>query len=181
MEKKATPLKHRQQSKLSTQGTSLFHRTKKVQLLLSILSSIALIIGGLLPFLDNILSYFYPEAMAKPFGGFPATKTAIYIFSVVFATPIILIASKYHPWWWCYISPIVSSLIQITGFIIICFGYTFNFDLTAYACYIIAGIILVPLIRKAYNYSQYIYLVDERETEILESTLKYLENEEDDD
>jgi hypothetical protein len=173
-----TPLEPKNHPKKQlTPETFKFHRTKRVQLLITILSSFVLLVGGLLPFMDNILNYYFPEAMAKPLGAFHTTNTAIYIFSVVFVPPLILIASKFHPHWFFYAFPIISYSIQITGYFLGILGFNYSFDITAYILYIVAGFILIPLIRKAYIYSQYIYLVDERETEILEDTLEYLEKE----
>lgn len=166
------------QEKQLTPKTSLSHRTKKVRLLLTVLSSIVLVLGGLLPFLDNILNYYFPEELKKPFGNYPNVKSAIYFFSVLVCPAIILLASKLHPYWITYIFPMFSYTIMIFGYVCMIMGYHFDFDLIAYILFLGASLFLVIFIRKIYRKVSEMFLAEELEKEIMERTLKYLEKDE---
>lgn len=82
----------------------------------SVVSTVFLISVSLLPYLDIFIGFF-TDLNQIPSGRFANFSTAIWTYSMCVSPPLILLASKFKPYWFSYIIPIYVYTTMFCGFL----------------------------------------------------------------
>lgn len=131
-----------------------------------VIGSTLMIIGGILPFLDNII----PKSINDKFGAgrFADVETLIWSLSVTVSPLILLLASKMKAHWATYIVPIYSFTYQFLTFALFAAGSKLKSS-SAFIYYVIGITLIIFFLYNLISmYIKVIFLKDETRDELVE-------------
>lgn len=111
---------------------------------LSVASTIMMIVVSLLPYLDLLISPFLNTNNIK-MNRFPNLSTAIWSYSMCVSPLLILLFSKFKPYWFAYIVPIYVYTTMICGFLFLDLNIHIKSDWVFRMITLILSIILMTI------------------------------------
>ncbi|MDV2442566.1 hypothetical protein CMV00_01970 [Elizabethkingia anophelis] len=135
-----------------------------------------MVIGGVLPFVDNVTPKFINERISS--GRFPDVQTLIWSLCVTISPLFLLLAAKMKAHWASYIVPIYTFIYQFSTFVLLAADSDLKTS-SAFKYYVISITIIVFIIYNVISlYIKTIFLKDETKDELLDQMLKSKFNEE---
>ena len=99
----------------------LFDRANIKKPIIILAGSILMVIGGILPFIDNMIPKSINEKISS--GRFQDVETLIWSLSITISPLILLLAARMKAHWATYIVPIYTFTYQFLTFCTFCSGF----------------------------------------------------------
>ncbi|MDC8027542.1 hypothetical protein NBY09_15445 [Elizabethkingia anophelis] len=132
--------------------------------------SILMVIGGILPFIDNMIPKSINEKISS--GRFQDVETLIWSLSITISPLILLLAARMKAHWATYVVPIYTFTYQFLTFALFAAGSNLKAS-SAFIYYVIGITIIVFIIYNVISlYIKTIFLKDETKNELLDQMLK---------
>ncbi|MCL1034641.1 hypothetical protein [Elizabethkingia anophelis] len=148
----------------------LFDRAKIKKPIIILIGSILMVIGGILPFVDNMIPKSINEKINS--GRFQDVETLIWSLSITISPLILLLAARMKAHWATYVVPIYTFTYQFLTFALFAAGSNLKAS-SAFIYYVIGITIIVFIIYNVISlYIKTIFLKDETKNELLDQMLK---------